>query len=161
MPERHAGDHDMTTTHDAQRLKGNFVLLKAGRLQLLLPQHDVGAVEHLATTPQPTGQAGMFELPADDTADSRFVAALSPQMGLLEQLPPGRFLLTSFPSQPGVLMGWDDVKVLIDAEIVLQALPLAMLGSGAPLTEYVEFGDEVAFCCSAEGLLAQAFPARS
>lgn len=151
----------MTTTHDARRLKGNFVLLKAGRLQLLLPQHDVGAAEYLSATPQPTAQAGLFELPADDTAGSRFVAALSPQMGLLEQLPPGRFLLTSFPSQAGVWMCWDDVKVLIDAEIVPRALPPAMLGAGAPLTEYVEFGDEVAFCCSAERLLAQAFPARS
>lgn len=151
----------MTTTHDARRLKGNFVLLKAGRLQLLLPQHDVGAVEHLATAPQASGQAGVFELPADDTADSRCVAALSPQMGLLEQLPPGRFLLTSFPSQPGVLMGWDDVKVLIDAEIVPRALPPSMLGAGSLLTEYVEFGDEVAFCCSAESLFSQAFQARS
>lgn len=109
----------------------------------------------------PTGQAGLFELPTDDTAGSRFVAALSPQMGLLEQLPPGRFLLTSFPSLADVLMCWDDVKVLIDAEILPRALPPTMLGAAAPLTEYVEFGDEVAFCCSAERLLAQAFPARS
>lgn len=151
----------MTTYPNERRLKGNFVLLKAGRLQLLLPQHDVGAVENLSTKLQPTGQAGLFELPADDSTDVRFVAVLSPQMRLLEQLPPGRLLLTSFPSQTGVLMGWDDVKVLIDAGIVPRALPPAMLGAGCPLTEYVEFGEEVAFCCSAERLLAQAFPARS
>jgi hypothetical protein len=151
----------MTITPDARRLKGNFVLLKAGRLHLLLPQHDIGAAEYLAATPQPTRRAGLFKLPADDTAGkSRWVVALSPQMGLLEQLPPGRILLTSFPSLAGILMSWDDVKVLIDAEIMPHALPPAMLGANAPLTEYVEFGDELAFCCSAERLRMQAFTPR-
>ena len=151
----------MRATQEAPGLNGNFVLLKAGRLQVLLPRGDVGTVEYLSTVPTPTGQAGLFELPADNAGGTRCVAALSPQMRLLERSPAGRFLLTSFPSRPDVSLCWDEVKVLIDLDIVPRVLPTAMLGPGAPFTEYVALGDGLAFLCNAERLIAHAFSARS
>lgn len=152
----------MTSTQDGFPLKGNFVLLKAGTLQLLLPQGDVGAAQYLPTDPlQPSDQPGLFELPASDSGDAMYVAALSPQMGLLPALPPGRFLMTSFFPQTGIAMCWDEVRVLIDTEISPRSLPTVMVSAYSPLTAYVAFGDEIAFCCTAERLLAHAFPVLS
>lgn len=152
----------MTATPTPAKLRGNFVLLKADKLQLLLPQEDVGAASHLDAQPRETGQNGLFELDSETEGGTpRFVAALSGQMDLLAQFPAGRFLLTSFEAQGAVLMCWNEVKVLIDAELQPRPLPAVMLPEGAPLREYVEFGDELAFCCTAERLLEHAFAARS
>jgi hypothetical protein len=151
----------MTTPQETAPRKGNFVLLTAGNLQLLLPQEDVGVADYLAEPPEPTEQPGVFAMHVDDEGVTHYVAALSPRMTLLAALPPERFLLTMFPAQPGVWMCWDDVNILIDTEITPHALPPAMIGPDSPLTAYVELGDKLAFLCSAERLLAQTFPARS
>jgi hypothetical protein len=143
------------------KLRGNFVLLKADRLQLLLPQQDVGAAEYLDTAPRDSGQPGLFELDSkEEGGATRFLAALSTQMNLLPQYPKGRFLLTSFEAQGGMLMCWNEVKVLIDADLQPQRLPEGVLSPDAPLREYVEFGDELVFCCTAQRLLEHAFAAK-
>ena len=143
------------------KLRGNFVLLKAERLQLLMTEDDGGAAEYLDAVPRDSGQPGLFELDSKEQGGAtRFLAALSTQMNLLPRYPQGRFLLTSFEAQGGMLMCWNEVKVLIDAELQPQRLPQGVLPPGAPLREYVEFGDELAFCCTAERLLEHAFAAK-
>lgn len=151
----------MTPQETAAPRKGNFVLLTAGNLQLLLPQEDVGVADYLSEPPAPTAQPGVFAMHEDDEGVTHYVAALSPRMTLLAALPPERFLLTMFPTQTGVWMCWDDVSILIDTEITPHPLPPAMISPDSPLTAYVELGDKLAFLCSAERLLAQTFPARS
>ena len=155
-------------------LRGNFVLLRADGLQLLLPQQEVGAAQYLDARPRESSLPGWFELDgglegqvdrrADGAGDGgsdgvRHVAALSGQMGLLRRYPEGRFLLTSFEGQGDLLMCWNSVKVLIDAELQPRPLPAVMLHEGSPLREYVEFGDELAFCCTAQRLLEHAMAA--
>ncbi len=134
--------------------RGNLVLLKAGALNLLLPQREVGAAEHLAHTPRATAQPGWFELDQDGAAP-RHVAALSAQLGLLLQWPAQRFVLTALPGRPGAWLAWSDMRVLINAELRTQALPAVMLSAQSPLREVVELGDEVAFVCSGATLLAR------
>jgi hypothetical protein len=142
----------------APLLKGNFVLLRASKLQLLLPQADVGAAEYLAAPPRASGQPGLFDLDNEDPqAPPRMALALSEKMSPLAEFPAGRFLLTSFPAQDGIVLCWDEVKVLIDVELQPQTLPPALLPPDAPLREFVEFDGALAFCCNGERLLAQAF----
>ena len=45
----------------APRLRGNFVLLRADTLRLLLPQHEVGAAEYIEGAPGPGSAGGLFE----------------------------------------------------------------------------------------------------
>ncbi len=135
-------------------LRGNWVLLKADTLNLLLPQGEVGAAAHLARTPRATAQPGWFELD-EDRAPPRRVAALSAQLGLLPQWPAQRFVMTALPGRPGDWLAWTDVRVLINAELRSQSLPAMMLGAHLPLREMVELGDQVAFVCSAATLLAR------
>lgn len=152
----------MNGTPALPALRGNFVLLKADGLQLLLPQQDVGAAEYLDSAPRDSGQPGLFELDGkEEGGATRFLAALSANMDLLPEVPPGRFLLTSFEAQGGMLMCWNEVKVLIDTELQPRRLPEAILPPGAPVRDYVEMGDELAFVCSAERLLEHVFAARS
>jgi hypothetical protein len=152
----------MNGTSTLPALRGNFVLLKADGLQLLLPQQDVGAAEYLDSAPRDSGQPGLFELDSpEEGGATRFVAALSANMDLLPEYPQGRFLLTSFEAQGGMLMCWNEVKVLIDTELHPQRMPDSMLPPDAPVREYVEMGDSLAFVCSAERLLEHAFEARS
>jgi hypothetical protein len=152
----------MNGTPTLPALRGNFVLLKADGLHLLLPQQDVGAAEYLDTAPRDSGQPGLFELDSSEPdGATRFVAGLSANMDLLPEYPQGRFLLTSFEAQGGMLMCWNEVKVLIDTELQPRSLPAGVLPPDAPVREYVEIGDELAFVCSAERLLEHAFEARS
>jgi hypothetical protein len=143
-------------------VRGHFVLLKTDQLQLLLPQDDVGAATYLPQMPRPVDEhPGMFEFPNDDGQVSSFVAALSPQMGLLQQFPEAQFLLTTLKIQDGIALCWKDVKVLINAELQPQALPAVMVPPSAAITSYVDFNGELAFFCRGETLMAHVFGARS
>ncbi len=147
----------MTNNDGTPTMRGNFVLLKAGHLQLLLPQDDVGAAEFLDGTVQPSLERCFFEVTTGGAAQERLLVALSERMTLLEEPPRERFLLTAFPARPGILMCWDEVQVLLDKEIAPCALPPAVMAPGAPVSEYVEFGDDIAFLCDADRLLAHVF----
>ena len=142
-------------------IDGDFVLLRSGPLQLLLPQVDVGAAGHLARPPRDAGQPGLFEINAGDDAgdgdQAGFVIALSPHMTPMPEFPDDRFLLTSFSGHEGVLVCWDEARVLSRVSLQPRPLPTAMLAAGAPVDAYVEFGEQIAFLCTGERLLAHAF----
>ncbi len=136
------------------------MLLRAGRLQLLLPQVEVGAAEFLDGAVQPSLERGFFEVASGDGQPSRLLVALSDRMDLLAEPPQARFLMTAFPVRPGILMCWDGVQVLLDVDITPRALPPAMMAPGTPVSEYVEFGEEIAFVGDADRLLAHVFSAQ-
>ena len=48
-------------------LRGNFVMLRAGSLRLLLRKEEVGAARYLGVRPEPSGEPGLFRL-GDDPA---------------------------------------------------------------------------------------------
>lgn len=137
-------------------MSGDFVLLGSGALQLLLPQSDVSAAEHLGRRPRPSGQPGLFEIDAAD-GQAFFVVALSPRMEPMAEFPEGRFVLTSFPGHAGLMVCWDDARVLGRVSLQPRALPAAMLADTAPVDAYVEFGERIAFCCTGDRLLAHVF----
>jgi hypothetical protein len=118
-----------------ETLRGNFVLLRAGRLRLLLPQQDVGAAEYLDT----------------ETAE-RSLVALSARMTLLPERPPERFVVA--PLNDGSELGWcwDELQVLIDIELKPQPLPPSLLTRQTPVSHYVEHEGELAYLCSAQRL---------
>jgi len=141
-------------------VRGNYVLLRADTLRLLLPQDEVGAVEHLETRPEPCEQAGLFQLPQGDGA--RSVAALSHHMTLLAKCPDDRFLVTALAGAgDGIVWIWNEVKVLFDVTLQPLALPAVLRGPDMPVDEYVETDDEIAYLCSAQRLGAFALARRS
>lgn len=149
----------MLTDPTPSPVRGNFVLLTADTLRLLLPQSDVGQASYLDEEPRDSGLDGLFEIGSPDAP--RLAAALSPQLRPLPKFPGKRFVLTGLTAQDDIVLAWDEVKVLIDIELRPRPLPGPCLSPEAPLREYVEIGAGLAFCCSGERLLTYAFAGRS
>ncbi len=128
-------------------VRGNYVLLAADTLQLLLPQHDVGAAEYLSGTPGPSHQLGVFR-----GAAGRRYAALSAEMRLLAQYPAGRFLATPIGRQDDVLWCWNELRVMIDVELEIRALPPVLCAPDTPVRQYAEIDGKLAYLCTEEHL---------
>lgn len=134
-------------------LQGDFVLLRAGALRLLLPREEVGAAEYLETRPEPRPGEPLLLQPGD--ADGRPFAALSERMTLLPDCPADRFVVTTFTEDAlGIGWCWDEMRVLIAAELRPQALPPALASAGSPVDGYVEHDGGIAWLAQAGRLAA-------
>jgi hypothetical protein len=137
-------------------LRGNYVLLTADTLHLLLPQHDIGAAEYLEGIPEAGDEPGLLKIMG--TEGPRHYAALSSQMVLLQNCPTDRFLATPLgESNNDLLWCWNEVRILIDVELQLNTIPAVLLTPGTPVNQYVELDDKLAYLCSANQLIAFAF----
>jgi hypothetical protein len=149
----------MTTTHASPRareLRGNFVLLRADTLRLLLPQADVGRATYLDAAPRPTELSGFFEHRGEDGEQP--VIALSAEMQPLVQFPADRFFVTAIATQAGEIgFGWSEVSVLLDATLQAEPVPAALLTEHTPLREFVEIDGRVVFCCDSARMADYAF----
>lgn len=140
----------------AIQVRGDFVLLRAGSLRLLLPQHDVHATEYMEQAPDPIGIPGIFSLGEAD-GEAHLVAALSETMRMLSEIPTDRFLLTRFDGERRHFsLAWSEVRVLIDTALELRPLPAIMQGKAGLIDAYVELDGELAFCTTAHRVLAEA-----
>ena len=140
----------------SSRMRGNFVMLRADTLRLLLPQQDVSSTEYIDRMPSGTAAAGIFSHSEADSA-ARNVVALSDQMHALATFPGDRFLLTRLAdAQHELSFAWNEVRVLIDAELEQRALPAVMQGPDAMVESYLELDGELVFCISAQRLVSQA-----
>lgn len=138
-------------------MRGNFVLLRADSLRLLLPQQDLSSTEYIDSAPAATTEACVFSY-ASQGAEPRKVIALSEQMQALDQFPANRFLLTQLADEQHTLsFAWNEMRVLIDVEVQQRALPTVMQGPQALIDSYVELDGEPVFCMSAKSMLARAF----
>ena len=128
-------------------LHGDFVLLRSGRLRLLLPQAEVGAAEYLDPRPLPSERPGLL------LAGDRCVAALSEQMTLLPECPPARFIVAALgDGAERIGWCWDELRVLIGVDLTAIALPPMLVGAHTPVDRYAEHDGELAYLCSAERL---------
>lgn len=138
----------MTTSEPAVAARGNYVLLTADTLLLLLPQDEVGAAEYLEGELEASDEPGLLKLRGTD--DPRRYAALSPHMTLMPQCPPGRFLVTSLGDGTDELgWCWDELKILIDVKLPIHPLPPVLLTPATPVDRYVELDGKLAYLCNA------------
>src|SRR5512140_3777014 len=78
---------------------GNFVMLRADSLRLLLPQQEVGAAEYIEQAPRALPERGWFEYGSGEGA--RPVIALSAQMPPIASCSPGSAWTAATCSSPG------------------------------------------------------------
>lgn len=129
-------------------LRGNFVLLRADTLRLVLPQDDVKSTDYLQQRPvEFDAETGLLHIP--EAADGAVYAAVSPEMRLLHACPEDRFVSTSLQGLE-VRWCWSEVRVLINTELHPEPLPPVLLAPLSPLREIVAIGDEWAFMCTAD-----------
>ena len=139
-------------------LHGNYVLLRADTLRLLLPQHEVGALEYLESVPASGDVPGLFlSTGKGEMPDRRFVA-LSAQMSLLTSFPAQRFVYTTLGDSEDDLLSWcwDEVQVLPELELSPQTLPAVLRAPQTPVVRFAEYKDEIVFLCSARQLRSYA-----
>lgn len=153
--ERCAGPEAPVSRAEA---RGNFVMLRAGGLRLLLPHEDVGAAEYIEGLPATTAQPGRFE--HEVLGERRVIVALSEQLRALEAFPAGRFVLTRLHAGASELsLAWDEVRVLIDAVLEPLPLPPAMRSPQGPIDGYVRLDGKLLLCATASRVLAYAVTA--
>jgi hypothetical protein len=148
--------------------RGNFVLLVADSLRLLLPQEDVVALERIGSNLFPNSASGLFPYrPSEHVGQSAQaghigqvvpdgqIVALSERLRPLSVFPRERFLLCQLVgARQNLFLAWNEVRVLIDVELKPQPLPAVMQMPGAPIDAYVEQAGEVVLCSTAAQLLA-------
>ena len=129
-------------------IRGNYVLLRADGLRLVLPQRDIRSTDYMRSRPvRMDGENGLLHVPG--STDAAVYVAVSAGMQLLEECPADRFIST-------VLQGldvhwcWSDVRVLLNAELHPLPLPVSLIAPGTPVREVVAVGGEWAYMCSAE-----------
>lgn len=146
------------------QVRGDFVLLGADSLLLLLPQHDVNVSEYLERAPTPTARGAIFTL---DDVDGRqkHVAALSDRMKIMDVFPSDRFLLTRLSGNHELLLAWTEVRVMMGTAFEFHPIPEILRSKTGLVDAYVVLEDgKVAFCTTAGRVLSEAhigeFPAQ-
>lgn len=138
------------------QVRGDFVLLGADSLRLLLPQHDVNVSEYLEHRPLPTGIKGLFTLGEVDRKQKR-VAALSDRMKVMDAFPNDRFLLTRLNGDHELLLAWTEVRIMMGAALEFHPIPEALRSEAGLIDAYVVLDDgSIAFCTTASRVLSEA-----
>jgi hypothetical protein len=140
----------------ASAVRGNFVLLVADSLRLLLPQEDVVALERIGSNQFPDSASGLFPYrQSEQIGQTGQIVALSERLLPLRVFPRERFLLSRLLSaEHDFFLAWNEVRVLIDVELKPQPLPAVMQVPGAPIEAYVALDGAWVLCSTAAQLLA-------
>ncbi len=135
--------------------RGDYVLLSADTLHLLLPRQEVGAAEFLGGTLEPSDEPGLFKRRGVESP--RRFAALSAQMNLLLHCPDDRrFVAPIGNGTDAVAWCWNTLQELPDLESPIYPIPRVLLAPNAPVEQYVEVEGKLAYLCSAHRLRAVA-----
>lgn len=131
-----------------KRLSGNFVLVRADDLRLLLPQQEVVSTDYLQGKPElMDAQTNLLHVP--DSADGAVYVAMDENMRLLKTSPDDRFVTTSLQ---GIELRWcwTEVRVILGETIESWSLPPVLLSPYTPVREIAAVGSEWVYVCSAE-----------
>jgi hypothetical protein len=137
-------------------IAGNFVLVRAEALSLLMPLEGIGAARYLAGEPEPTDLPGLFAIGKED--QRQFVVAPSGRLRPMAQYPDARFVVTPLAFHgKDILVAWSEMKVLIAARFDVHPLPPAASDSRSPVDGYVRIAGHPVFHTDPERLLAFIF----
>ncbi len=137
-------------TMDEQTLsteQGKYVLLRADKLRLLMPQTEIDAIEHLDSQPQPSEIPCFLTMP--DGGDTCYLV-LSDDFTLLETCPDDRFVTTRITTEEGMETEWcwSETRVLQDFTPEIYEIPAILLNTASPLRQYTLMDNQPVFVCS-------------
>jgi len=137
-------------------IAGNFLLVRADTLSLLLPLDGIGAAGYLEEEPTATELPGLFT--TGDADQSRFVIAPSGRLRPLAHYPAARFVVTPVEFEgKEILVAWSEMKVLIAARFDVHELPPAATSHGSPGRGYVRIAGRPVFHMDPQRLLGFMF----
>jgi len=131
---------------------GNFVLLRADALMLVVPLEGMGNAWHLDCEPVDTDVPGLFSVEAGE--ERRLVVAPSRDLRPMSHYPSDRFVATPIAfGGKEVFVAWSEMKVLIGASLRLRPMPALLTDPDSPFDGYVMFGGRPAFHSTAQRML--------
>lgn len=133
-------------------LRGDFVVLRADEMSLIVPQSDVEDLEYIGEHRNAHTERGVLSFGSH--GHKSHAIALSKNMGALLDFPPDRFLLTRLTAGAHqFLLAWNEVRVLPDAQITVQPLPPSLRSVDGPIEGYVEENGRVLLYTNAASIL--------
>jgi hypothetical protein len=137
-------------------IQGNFVLVRADALSLLLPLDGMGAAGYLDDEPEVTELPGVFGIGGTD--QPKFIVAPSEKLRPLTHYPKARFVVTPMAFEgKDILVAWSEMKVFIEARFDVHPLPGAATMEGSPVDGYVRIAGRPVFSTDPERLLSFMF----
>lgn len=127
------------------------VLLRADKLRLLVPQAEIGEIEHLDTLPTQSGLPGFLTVPGQD--DVCYIV-LAQDFTLLDTCPDDRFITTKIVTAEGITTQWcwSEARTLPDFALEIRKLPEVLLNAASPVRQYTLLDGQPVFVCTAQTL---------
>lgn len=146
---------------NSERLQGDYVLLRADTVRLLLPQTQLLDIVHLQN--RATTSAHCITQPAElitvadgvEASTQHFqYATLSDELALLPDVPVNRFVVTTHQQTGAVYWCWSEVQLLNNLSLMSQLLPPIVRTELTPFQGIVTLADgKQAFTCSFDDVL--------
>ncbi len=144
---------------NGKRLRGNYVLLRAGSLRLLAPQENMGNIGYLSDKDTAALHClgdGKQLLAAIDNAGNQqpVFAALSEQLDLTDAIPRNRYVMTTHKKTAEICWCWSEVLLLNGIDVPLTPMPALLRSAANPISAVVTLNDgKQAFVCDFGHLL--------
>ncbi len=137
-----------------ERLQGDYVLLRADNLNLLVSQETLTDIHYLHDRRMIASQCithpqQLMRIIADaESSQTPTFTALSASLTLLPEIPQSRFVATEHSMAPGVQWCWNDVRLLNKVSLPLSSIPMLLKTDISPVQAVVTLdnAEHVFFC---------------
>ncbi len=137
-----------------ERLQGDYVLLRADNLNLLVSQETLTDIHYLHDRQMIASQCithpqQLMQVIADaKSSQTPTFTALSASLTLLPEIPKSRFVATEHSIAPGVQWCWNDVRLLNKVSLPLSPIPMLLKTDTTPVQAVatLDNAEQVFFC---------------
>lgn len=142
---------------NTQLLSGNFLLVAAGKLNLLFPQHQVINITHMDDARYEFDDGNRIFTDTELKRATQYYMSVDDNLQLCATKPEeDRFIITQFDGLDAFL-SWREMDVL--TEVDLQVMPIApnLLQQNSPISAVVEIKSKPTFVADAAQFIAYIF----
>lgn len=133
--------------------QGDYVLLRADNLRLILPQEEVGAAEYIPKGLRPPDDLGLMGHESEEYATAFYIALDADFRPITQDIPRDRYLATLLGKRENLYWCWSDVDVLIDFSFNPLPMPEVLQARHPLLKGYIIFEEQPVFICDAEAVI--------
>ncbi len=141
-----------------QRLRGDYALLRADSLRLLILQENIISIKHLkdknVANLHCLSNSGQLLSAMNNNDNQQLVfIALSDKLALTDSIPRNRYVVTTHKNTANIRWCWSEVLLLNDVDLLLTPMPALLCSALTPINAIVTLADgKQAFVCDFEHL---------
>ncbi len=144
---------------NTQRLRGDYVLLRADSLRLVVCQENIISIKHLkdrkvANLHCLSNRDQLFSAMNDNDNQQPVFVALSDKLALTDSIARNRYVVTTHKKNADICWCWSGVQLLNHVDMPLAPMPALLCSALTPINAIVTLADgKQAFVCDFEQLL--------